>query len=265
MQSIATRISFLNSQRKCATLLFNTRINIQQCVLIHSNPRTPGDIQGKDVSNRKDLYHKSLLNENGHKNVFFNNYRIAATLIGSNTKDHRKRIVSENEAKLFVKSLTPKEREIIKKELLLDEHENLKIKECLPVEYPTIKQLFMVCLQSGVPFIGFGFVDNFIMIIAGDAIESYIGVFLPISTLAAAGLGNAISDVGGIGLAHHIEYYSSKLIQAPKLTPEQWDLSVVGWCNAISKSLCIFLGCLIGMTPLLFIHHEEKKSDSSES
>ena len=33
----------------------------------------------------------------------------------------------------------------------------------------------------------------------GDSIETYLGTFLPISTMAAAGLGNAFSDVGGIG------------------------------------------------------------------
>jgi hypothetical protein len=38
-------------------------------------------------------------------------------------------------------------------------------------------------------------VDNFIMICAGDAIEASIGVALSLSTMAAAGLGNAFSDV----------------------------------------------------------------------
>ena len=81
----------------------------------------------------------------------------------------------------------------------------------------------------GLPFIGFGFVDNFLMIVAGDLIESYIGMFLPISTMAAAGLGNAFSDVAGIGLAHHIEYFCSKLTHEPVLTSEQFSLPFVSW------------------------------------
>ena len=110
-------------------------------------------------------------------------------------------------------------------------------------------------MQCGLPFIGFGFVDNFLMIIAGDFIESSIGMFMPISTMAAAGLGNAVSDVAGIGIAHHIEAFFMKLVKAPELTSEQWDLPLVSWTMAISKSLCIFIGCVIGMAPLLFMNH----------
>lgn len=64
-------------------------------------------------------------------------------------------------------------------------------------------------------------------------IESYIGVFLPISTMAAAGLGNAISDVAGIGLAHHIDTFCSRIIGVPKLTPEQMNLAKVNWSIVI--------------------------------
>ncbi len=57
----------------------------------------------------------------------------------------------------------------------------------------------------------------------------------------AAGLGNAFSDVAGIGLAHHIEYYCSKLIQAQKLSPEQWNIPLVGWVNAIVSKDIIYI------------------------
>ena len=46
--------------------------------------------------------------------------------------------------------------------------------------------------------VGFGFADNAIMIVAGDRIDATLGVRLGFSTLAAAGLGNLISDVAGI-------------------------------------------------------------------
>jgi hypothetical protein len=138
--------------------------------IIHSasNP-TPnqGDIPKTSKNNptsRNNIYYKSLLNEKGHKNVFFNNYRITTTLIGE--KSSRKRITTELEARQFVKSLTPSERVIIKEELILDEKENVGKKEPNTVETPTFRQLLVVSLQSGIPFIGFGFVDNFIMIIA---------------------------------------------------------------------------------------------------
>jgi hypothetical protein len=40
---------------------------------------------------------------------------------------------------------------------------------------------------NALPFIGFGFLDNFTMIIAGDYIEHSIGIVMTISTMAAAG------------------------------------------------------------------------------
>ena len=45
--------------------------------------------------------------------------------------------------------------------------------------------------NSMIPFIGFGFLDNALMIIAGDYIDTTIGVTLGISTMAAAGFGMA--------------------------------------------------------------------------
>ncbi len=75
----------------------------------------------------------------------------------------------------------------------------------------------------------------------GDMIESYIGLFLPISTMAAAGLGNAFSDVAGIGLAHHIEYFCSKLTDEPILTSEQFSLPIVSWFIIIVIQLRSFL------------------------
>lgn len=41
-----------------------------------------------------------------------------------------------------------------------------------------------MALQRAVPFLGFGFMDNAIMILAGDYIEANIGITLGISTMA---------------------------------------------------------------------------------
>jgi len=70
---------------------------------------------------------------------------------------------------------------------------------------PTGLQLWRLFIVSAVPFIGFGFADNFIMIVAGDAIDNSIGLKMGLSTLAAAGIGNLISDVCGIGLGEVID------------------------------------------------------------
>ena len=46
--------------------------------------------------------------------------------------------------------------------------------------------------------VGFGFMDNIIMIQAGDLIDQHLGVTLGISTLTAAALGNVCSDSSGV-------------------------------------------------------------------
>ncbi len=42
-------------------------------------------------------------------------------------------------------------------------------------------------------------------ILAGEQIEASVGVQLALSTMAAAGLGNIVSDIAGLGFADVIE------------------------------------------------------------
>ncbi|KAA3670772.1 uncharacterized protein DEA37_0007852, partial [Paragonimus westermani] len=55
----------------------------------------------------------------------------------------------------------------------------------------------LVFLANGLPFIGFGFLDNCIMIVAGEYIDLSFSSVFGLSTMAAAGLGNWISDLCG--------------------------------------------------------------------
>ncbi|KAI0977681.1 hypothetical protein GJ496_008632 [Pomphorhynchus laevis] len=77
----------------------------------------------------------------------------------------------------------------------------------------------------------------------------------------AAGLGNAISDITGIGLAHRIELFSFKLlsylyfnettnsnkIETILVTRDFRKAKLAG------KMIGVTIGCLLGMCPLLFI------------
>ena len=94
--------------------------------------------------------------------------------------------------------------------------------------------LLLVAVSAGLPFIVFGFSDNAIMvsselprhcavprlhaciyalpkplmpsqILAGDEIESTFGARLGLSTLAAAGLGNLLSDLVGLAMAEPVQ------------------------------------------------------------
>lgn len=126
---------------------------------------------------------------------------------------------------------------------------------------PSFSQLRGVATLNAIPFIGFGFLDNFIMIVAGDYLDLTIGVTLGISTMAAAALGNLISDVAGIGSAWYVESLSSKVgIKAPVLTPEQLSMSSTTWSIYLGRALGVSIGCLLGMFPLLFLPSQGKGS-----
>ncbi|XP_065889397.1 transmembrane protein 65-like isoform X1 [Dysidea avara] len=154
----------------------------------------------------------------------------------------------------------------------LSDSDRQKLKECLQnysslneaveqVEEPSGSQKRLVMGQAALPFIGFGFFDNLIMISAGEYIDSTIGVALGISTMAAAAFGNTVSDVMGIGLSHFVERFCRKLgIPNPKLTPAQAKHSSVKWLALMGKCGGILLGCLIGMSPLLWFDSGSHRS-----
>ncbi|XP_074001955.1 transmembrane protein 65 isoform X2 [Numenius arquata] len=106
--------------------------------------------------------------------------------------------------------------------------------EKLEVAPPSPGQLRHVFFHNALPFVGFGFLDNAIMIAAGTQIELSIGVVLGISTMAAAALGNLVSDLAGLGLAGYVEALASRLgLSIPDLTPKQADM----WQTRLSAHL----------------------------
>jgi len=119
--------------------------------------------------------------------------------------------------------------------------------------------LIKLCAVSSVPFIGFGIADNGIMIIAGDFIDRNIGMTLGISTLAAAGLGNLISDICGLGVGDTIERWCHKLgLREPNMSVLQQASSQVARTRKVASVIGISVGCLIGMLPLMFITDRKK-------
>ena len=119
---------------------------------------------------------------------------------------------------------------------------------------PSLAQLQALAIHQALPFIGFGFLDNLIMIIAGDYIDLTLGISFGISTMAAAGLGNAISDVAGVGSAYYVERISAKLgIKTPNLSLTQIQMPRTRWATQIGRAIGVTIGCIIGMFPLLFI------------
>lgn len=110
-----------------------------------------------------------------------------------------------------------------------------------------------VALSQFVPFMGFGLCDNAIMICAGESIETSLGIGFGLSTMAAAGLGNTMSDVVGIGLSSKIEMFAARFgFAAPTLTKAQSLSSSVRWAKVFGATSGVTVGCLLGMFPLAF-------------
>ncbi|CAK6981703.1 transmembrane protein 65 isoform X1, partial [Scomber scombrus] len=115
-------------------------------------------------------------------------------------------------------------------------------------------------LHNAIPFVGFGFLDNAIMIAAGTQIELSIGVTFGISTMAAAALGNLVSDLAGLGLAGYVEALASRLgMQVPDLTPKQADMWQSRVSSHMGKAIGVTIGCILGMFPLFFLSDDNDK------
>ena len=79
-------------------------------------------------------------------------------------------------------------------------------------------------VHNAIPFIGFGFLDNAVMIVAGDYIDSTLGVAFHLSVLAAAGLGNTMSDLVGIFFGGYVELMADRMgLPQPKFSAAEAD------------------------------------------
>ncbi|XP_055902482.1 uncharacterized protein LOC129938768 isoform X2 [Eupeodes corollae] len=141
----------------------------------------------------------------------------------------------------------------------------LKRKAAEKAQPPSSSDLYKIFFVNAVPFVVFGFLDNFCMIMAGDYIEQICGAFMCISTMAAAGLGNTISDILGIGTAFYVERFCAFLgLRPPDLIPIQMEMKESRRAANLGRILGITMGCLLGMFPLLFFNNEKvEESDPS--
>lgn len=144
-----------------------------------------------------------------------------------------------------------------------------------PAPEPTRHELYVVALHQAIPFVGFGIMDNAILIIAGEAIDIYLGVTLGISTMCAAAIGNIVSDLSGVAFGTIIEdallSWSKKIEKMtngrirlppmPKLTYDQRQLRSVRWSGQLGCAVGLTIGCIIGMFPLVFFPDDPHKNE----
>ncbi|NWH30948.1 TMM65 protein, partial [Chloropsis hardwickii] len=134
--------------------------------------------------------------------------------------------------------------------------------EKLEVAPPSPGQLRHVFFHNALPFVGFGFLDNAIMIAAGTQIELSIGVVLGISTMAGkyCGIQNHLLFSCSCSLAGYVEALASRLgLSIPDLTPKQADMWQTRLSAHLGKAIGVTIGCILGMFPLLFFGEEEEK------
>lgn len=106
----------------------------------------------------------------------------------------------------------------------------------------TLSRIFSVASA----FIIFGIIDNGVMVISGSAIEDTLGKMFGLSTMASAGFGNTLSDIVGIVCGRYIE---KRLFRRLTKDIDSMSPNMV----ILSEAIGITIGCLIGMTPLLFL------------
>lgn len=184
--------------------------------------------------------------------------------------------LNPNTAVKWVNALSAEERQLVfvalqkkqAEEVARNAKKKLGLPEEIEPETPAVKrpsnvELYRIGLHQGLPFVGFGFLDNFIMIVAGESIETFLGASLVISTMAAAALGNTISDVFGIGSAWYVEYWLARLGMGalPPLTVEQLEMPSSRIAANGGRALGVTIGCLLGMFPLLFFESPKSKKE----
>lgn len=132
---------------------------------------------------------------------------------------------------------------------------------------PTTLQLRRLFFNSALPFVAFGFVDQTVLIWAGDAIDNTVGVFLGLPTLAAAAMGQVLSDTCGVTFGNTIEAICLKMgLPLPGLTDAQLRLGLTKRVSAAGGICGVILGCSLGMCNLLLVdlHASERAKRAKE-
>jgi len=102
--------------------------------------------------------------------------------------------------------------------------------------------------------VGFGFMDNIIMIQAGDYIDSTLGVALGITTLTAAAMGNVCSDSSGVLFGGIVDAAVERLnLSTANLTDAQCRMRSTRVVATLGSLVGVVCGCLLGASTLLLM------------
>lgn len=122
------------------------------------------------------------------------------------------------------------------------------------MELPSSQTLRVYAFTCATPMVGFGFMDNTIMIFIGDILDNTIGVSMGLATMTAAAMGQAASDCCGTLFGGVVESCCAALgLPEVRFASEQRDLGIVHRVRVLSSAVGVALGCCLGMVWLLFL------------
>uniref|UniRef100_A0A8C5N403 Transmembrane protein 65 n=1 Tax=Leptobrachium leishanense TaxID=445787 RepID=A0A8C5N403_9ANUR len=161
-------------------------------------------------------------------------------------KEPMESLNSPQGARDFIYSLHATERSCLLRELHRFESIAIAQGELLIFAFPT-----PFFFHNALPFVGFGFLDNAIMIIWVQGLSwSYLLYFLFFFS----------------SLAGYVEAISSRLgLPIPDLNPKQADMWQTRVSAHLGKAIGVAIGCILGMFPLLFFSWEEEEKPKAET
>lgn len=121
------------------------------------------------------------------------------------------------------------------------------------------RELWQTFKVAAVPMVAFGFMDNTIMIYAGDYIDNSIGFTFGLATLVAAGFGQILSDSSGVLLGNTVETMAGSRLRPPNVTNAQRMSAQFRMYTTAGALIGVITGCILGLVNLLFIDLERKE------
>jgi len=127
----------------------------------------------------------------------------------------------------------------------------------------TRQQIKSIFLSAAIPMVGFGFMDNFVMITAGSAIDNSLGVQMGLATLTAAAMGQVVSDVSGVVFGDTLARVFK--LSSAHLTSAQRKMAVVPRLRLAGAVVGVIVGCTLGATALYLIPDDRDSDNSKEN
>jgi Transmembrane protein 65 len=126
---------------------------------------------------------------------------------------------------------------------------------------PTSLQLRRVFYMAALPMIGFGIMDQTVMLQAGHAIDCTLGVTFGLPTLTAAAFGQVCSDASGVMFGNTLEQFASRIgLPSSGLSAAQCALPIVQRTKFVASLAGVILGCTLGLFNLLIIDTERSST-----